>query len=117
MKVDVHQFRPSELSVKVVENYVVVEGQHDDREDAHGYITRHFKRRYRLPDNAKEDQLRVDLSSDGILEIFAPRMVEAHHDPNAAKAFPIHQTGKPASVSGGCGGQINGGHHFHSLSA
>jgi HSP20 family molecular chaperone IbpA len=117
VKVDVHQFLPQELKVKVAENYVVVEGHHEEREDQHGLISRNFKRRYRLPENVKDDQLICDLSVDGVMLIRVPRLVESHHDPNAAKLVPIHLTGKPATAasSGVSKPSAGSGHHFHSL--
>uniref|UniRef100_A0A1A9UGE3 SHSP domain-containing protein n=1 Tax=Glossina austeni TaxID=7395 RepID=A0A1A9UGE3_GLOAU len=39
---DVSQFRPNELSVKTIDKTVVVEGKHEEREDDHGFIQRHF---------------------------------------------------------------------------
>lgn len=77
-------------------------------------ISRTFKRRYKLPENVKDDQLVCDLSSDGVLIIRVPRMVEAHHDPATVKVLPIHQTGKPAAASGVSKPQ-GSDHHFHSL--
>lgn len=103
----------------MVDNYVVVQGKHDNREDAHGYISRHFQRRYSLPDNVKDGQLVIDLSSDGILQIRVPRLDEAHHhDPSAAKKVPINQTGRPAIATGATKRSCDAnGHHFHSLNS
>jgi len=49
VELDVTQFKPNEVSVKAVGNRVVVEGKHEEREDEHGLIQRHFKRTYLLP--------------------------------------------------------------------
>ncbi|KAJ8958829.1 hypothetical protein NQ318_019591 [Aromia moschata] len=47
---DVSQFNPEEISVKVTgENTVTVEGKHEEKEDEHGHIYRHFVRRYVVP--------------------------------------------------------------------
>lgn len=46
---DVQQFLPSEISVKVTDKYVVVEAKHEEKQDEHGYVSRQFTRRYLLP--------------------------------------------------------------------
>ncbi|KAF4519163.1 hypothetical protein B566_EDAN008226 [Ephemera danica] len=51
---DVQQFAPAELSVK--NNAVVVEGKHEERADEHGFVSRHFVRRYVIPDTYDLDQ-------------------------------------------------------------
>jgi crystallin alpha B len=48
---DVQQFKPDELTVKTVNDYVVVEGKHEERQDEHGFISRQFQRRYKLPND------------------------------------------------------------------
>lgn len=69
---DVQQFKPSELTVKTVDNTVVIEGKHEEREDDHGFISRHFVRKYVLPDGFKSDNAVSTLSSDGVLTIKVP---------------------------------------------
>lgn len=70
--VDVHQFAPKEISVKTVGNSVVIEGKHEERPDEHGYIQRHFVRRYTVPDSHDADHVQTMLSSDGVLTVKAP---------------------------------------------
>ena len=67
VNLDVQQFRPEEVTVKVSDNFLVVEGKHDERGDEHGYISRHFIRRYRLPENVNPDAITSSLSSDCLL--------------------------------------------------
>ncbi|XP_049942512.1 protein lethal(2)essential for life-like [Schistocerca serialis cubense] len=70
---DVKHFKEGDVKVKVVGNDVVVEAEHDERQDEHGYISRSLKRKYALPDNVDSDKVRTELSSDGILTITAPK--------------------------------------------
>lgn len=49
INLDVQQFTPDEISVKTVDDMVVVEGKHDEKQDEHGYVSRQFLRRYKLP--------------------------------------------------------------------
>ena len=46
---DVQQFTPNEISVKIAEKFIIVEGKHEEKEDEHGYVSRHFTRKYMLP--------------------------------------------------------------------
>lgn len=72
---DVQQFSPDEITVKTVDNYVIVEAKHEERQDEHGYISRHFVRRYVLPSSHDLDNVTSTLSSDGVLTITAPKKV------------------------------------------
>lgn len=49
INLDVQQFGPNEITVTTVDNTVVVEGKHEEKQDEHGFISRHFVRRYVLP--------------------------------------------------------------------
>ncbi|EDV97689.1 heat shock protein 27 [Drosophila grimshawi] len=69
---DVAQFKPSELSVKVVDKTVIVEGKHEEREDGHGLIQRHFVRKYTLPKDYNANDVVSTVSSDGVLTLKAP---------------------------------------------
>lgn len=91
---DVQQFKPEEITVKLSgDNIVTIEGKHEEKEDEHGFISRHFVRKYVLPKNCNTSQLQSKLSSDGILTITAPTVdaKEGEH-----KTIPIQQTGEPA---------------------
>uniref|UniRef100_A0A0K8WH18 Protein lethal(2)essential for life n=1 Tax=Bactrocera latifrons TaxID=174628 RepID=A0A0K8WH18_BACLA len=46
---DVQQFTPNEITVKVTDKFVLVEGKHEERQDEHGFVSRQFSRRYLLP--------------------------------------------------------------------
>ncbi|PSN45237.1 Protein lethal(2)essential for life [Blattella germanica] len=95
VNLDVQQFKPEELSVKVVDNYVVIDGKHEEREDEHGFISRQFQRRYKLPDEVEPDAVLSQLSSDGVLTIIAPK--KALPPPTAnERMVPITQTQIPA---------------------
>ncbi|XP_055912407.1 heat shock protein 23-like [Eupeodes corollae] len=96
VSMDVQQFKPSELTVKVVDDAVVVEGKHEEREDDHGYISRHFVRRYALPNNYDSDKVISTLSSDGVLTLSIPK--PAIENKTAEKVIQIQQTG-PAHLN------------------
>nr|ARQ84037.1 heat shock protein [Liriomyza trifolii] len=91
---DVQQFAPNEVTVKVVDKYIVVEGKHEEKQDEHGLISRHFSRRYLLPEGVNADAVTSQLSSDGLLTVRAPR--KALPPPPEERAIPITQTNQPA---------------------
>lgn len=67
--VDVHHFSPSEISVKTVDNTVIIEGKHEERDDGHGSVQRHFVRKYVLPKEYDMNHVHSNLSTDGVLTI------------------------------------------------
>lgn len=98
VSLDVQQFKPEELSVKVKEGSVVVEGKHEEKRDAHGFISRQFTRRYQLPETVDSKALQASLSSDGVLQLSVPlRMAQGVN-------IPIIKTNKTAAAlyNGSC---------------
>ena len=91
---DIQQFAPEEVTVKVVGNNVVVEGKHEERQDEHGFISRQFVRKYIVPEQCDIDQLKSSLSSDGVLMITAPRK-ETPQTKNE-RIIKIQTTGQPS---------------------
>ncbi|CAH1112606.1 unnamed protein product [Psylliodes chrysocephalus] len=93
---DVQQFKPEEITVKLTgENTVTIEGKHEEKEDEHGQVFRHFVRRYTLPKNYDTSQIQSKLSSDGVLSITAPRIEVNQVE---CKNIPITQTGEAAKA-------------------
>lgn len=77
VNVDVQQFAPEEITVKTFgDNVIVVEGKHEERPDEHGYVSRHFVRRYELPEGHNANEAVSNLSSDGVLTITVPKAGE-----------------------------------------
>ena len=75
VSLDVKQFSPEELTVKTVDNAVVVHGKHEEKQDENGFISREFARRYVLPEGVDADTVTSSLSHDGILLIEASKKV------------------------------------------
>lgn len=73
-------FEPKEISVKIYDGFIVVEGKHEEKKDELGYISRHFVRRIALPEDSVADKVESILSSDGHLTITAPRRPMAKRD-------------------------------------
>ncbi|NWX89066.1 HSPB2 protein, partial [Nothoprocta pentlandii] len=70
---DVCHFLPDELTVRTVDNLLEVMGQHPQKSDRHGFISREFTRTYILPLDVDPLLVKATLSHDGILSIVAPR--------------------------------------------
>lgn len=89
---DVQEFAPNEITVKTIDNNIVVEAKHEEREDDHGYISRQFTRRYTLPEGYNIKDVVSKLSSDGILTVQAPP-VQKTDDGSKVRVIQIQQTG------------------------
>lgn len=96
VSLDVQHFAPNEISVKTVDNSILVEAKHDERLDEHGHISRHFTRRYDLPKGFDVHDIVSQLSSDGILTLKAP----PRDTVGAVRVVHIQQTG-PAHLTVG----------------
>lgn len=89
VNVDVQQFAPEEIQVKTLGgNVIIVEGKHEERPDEHGYISRHFVRRYELPEGHNANEAVSSLSSDGVLTITVSKIGENAIE-NKEKIIPI----------------------------
>lgn len=76
-----------------MDDYICIEGKHEERVDDHGFVSRQFTRRYKLPENINKEALTSSLSSDGVLQLQAPKKVVAG---DKERSVPIVQTNKPA---------------------
>lgn len=97
MSLDVQQFKPEELKVRVVEGVVEVEGKHEHRQDEHGSIFRHFIRKYTLPEDVLVDMVASSLSPDGVLTIEAPKKPVEPPQPTQ-REVPIRKVDEPSKV-------------------
>ena len=94
---DVQQFEPSEIDVKLVDKFVIVTAKHEEKQDEHGWISRQFVRKYLIPEQCDIDQVASKLSSDGVLTITAPRKDQPKLENE--RVIKIEHTGKPAIQS------------------
>ncbi|MCI4394607.1 hypothetical protein PGIGA_G00170630 [Pangasianodon gigas] len=73
INLDIKHFAPEELAVKICGDYIEVHAKHEDRQDDHGFVSREFLRKYRVPAGVDPASITSSLSSDGVLTITAPR--------------------------------------------
>uniref|UniRef100_UPI00398EE2F5 heat shock protein beta-1 n=1 Tax=Pristiophorus japonicus TaxID=55135 RepID=UPI00398EE2F5 len=72
ISLDIKHFTPEELQVKTQDGYLVISGNHEERQDQHGFISRSFTRKYKLPSDVDTLSVTSSLTSDGILIVNAP---------------------------------------------
>ncbi|XP_077981196.1 alpha-crystallin A chain-like [Glandiceps talaboti] len=90
---DVHHFQPDEVTLKLVDNRIVVCAKHEEKQDEHGYISREFTRQYIVPNGTDLQQIKSRLSQDGILTIEAPKLSV---EPPKERVIPIER-GEPSN--------------------
>ncbi|XP_023304384.2 heat shock protein 23-like [Lucilia cuprina] len=73
VSMNVSEFKPEELTVKVVDNHVIVEGKSEEQHDNSGYVSRYFVRRVALPTGYEADNAISTLTSDGVLTVSVPK--------------------------------------------
>lgn len=96
----VQNFAPDEISVKTIDDTIVIEAKHEDRPDDHGEVSRHFRRNYRLPEEFNAKDVVSTLSPDGILTVKVPPETSASKRQNV-RHVRIQQTGPARSSVNG----------------
>ncbi|KAF3706425.1 Alpha-crystallin A chain [Channa argus] len=96
---DVKHFSPDELSVKVTDDYVEIQGKHGERQDDHGYISREFHRRYRLPSNLDKSAVTCSLSADGLLTLTGPKVTLGSESGRSERSIPVTRDDKPNAAA------------------
>lgn len=83
VKVDVKSFKSDEVSVRVKDNYIIIEGKHEERDDD-GFVAVRFSHSYILPEEYDPRTIKSYYNSLGIVTITAKRIqpsvnVESEH--------------------------------------
>jgi len=85
----VNQFTPDELQVKITDTTISVSAKHEDKRDEHNFSCQEFSRSHTLPHGVKPDDVKCELSSDGVLTISAPKPAPAKALHNKETNIPI----------------------------
>ncbi|KAM6975493.1 heat shock protein beta-1-like [Tautogolabrus adspersus] len=72
IKLDVNHFSPEEISITTKEGYLQISGNHEEKQDEHGSVSRCFTRKYKLPQGVDLQHISSSLSGDGVLSVEAP---------------------------------------------
>ncbi|KAJ8025889.1 Alpha-crystallin A chain [Holothuria leucospilota] len=96
---DVSQYRPEDIEVKVKDNKLTVRAEHKEGSPETGYVQREYFRQYTLPEDVDVRLVKSYLSEDGMLSLDAPRLqlVDA-----GERVIPIqirHQANDAGSLS------------------
>ncbi|VDN42814.1 unnamed protein product [Gongylonema pulchrum] len=77
VELNVSAFHPEELAVKVQDREVCIEGHHEERNDQHGRVERHFVQKFLLPTTALPDSVEsIPKNSRQDREL----RIEGHHE-------------------------------------
>ncbi|KAJ0009419.1 hypothetical protein NQD34_001121 [Periophthalmus magnuspinnatus] len=86
---DVKHFSPEELNVRVTDDYVEIQGKHEERQDDHGFVSRQFHRRYRLPSNVNQTAITCTLSANGMLTVYGPKVSGGNEAGRGDRSIPV----------------------------
>ncbi|CAH2218548.1 alpha-crystallin A chain [Pelobates cultripes] len=98
INLDVKHFSPEDLSVKLLDDFVEIHGKHSERQDDHGYISREFHRRYRLPPNVDQSSISCSLTADGILTFSGPKLLSSLDSSHSERPIPVSREEKTTSA-------------------
>ncbi|XP_034048822.1 heat shock protein beta-1-like [Thalassophryne amazonica] len=89
ISLDVSHFSPEEITVTTQEGYLQISGTHEERQDAHGLVSRCFTRKYKLPHGVDLQHIGSSLSGDGVLSVEAPVPGTTTGDSTGEMVIPI----------------------------
>ncbi|XP_021331756.2 crystallin, alpha B, b isoform X1 [Danio rerio] len=92
LSLDVKHFAPEELSVKIIGDFIEIHAKHEDRQDGHGFVSREFLRKYRVPVGVDPASITSSLSSDGVLTVTGP--LKLSDGPERTIAIPVTRDDK-----------------------
>lgn len=90
---DVKDFSPNDLQVRVVDDRVVVEGKYAKKsEDGSSMSSKSFYKEFTMPQSANIDEVATALSRDGVLTIKAPKREGDAAKPAGALTSSVQQS-------------------------
>ncbi|KAK0134626.1 Heat shock protein beta-1 [Merluccius polli] len=95
ISLDVNHFSPEEIAITTKKGYLEISGNHEERQDEHGTVSRNFTRKYKLPPGADLQHV-SSLLSGGVLSVEAPV-------PGTATGHPATEIVIPIQTSEACG--------------
>ncbi|CAH1402855.1 unnamed protein product [Nezara viridula] len=91
-KFDLKKFKLEELTVRIENGFLVIRGNHKEKRDKFGLISRSFIRRVVVPRNIINNEIRSYFFSNGLLTVTAKKRSRI----SRIKEITIHQINKPA---------------------
>jgi len=75
--IDMQNFKPEEITVKTVGSYVEIAGNHEEKKEGEGTVSRTYSRKYNIPENVDPLTITSTFSPEGVLSVSAPIKMEA----------------------------------------
>lgn len=91
-------FSPEEISVRLVDRSLMIEGKHEEKGEDGEFTSRQFTRSHYLSKDIDIEKLRSTLSEDGVLRIVAPKLEQKALEP-VERNIPIQQGEAVATAS------------------
>uniref|UniRef100_A0A665U0G3 Heat shock protein beta-1-like n=1 Tax=Echeneis naucrates TaxID=173247 RepID=A0A665U0G3_ECHNA len=92
INLDVNHFSPEEITITTKEGYLQISGDHQERHNEHGLVSRCFTRKYKLPEGVDLRHISSSLSGDGVLSIEAPVPGTSTSGPVNELVIPVQTT-------------------------
>ncbi|CAN9504867.1 unnamed protein product [Ophioblennius macclurei] len=89
INLDVNHFSPEEITITTKEGYLQISGNHQERQDEHGSVSRCFTRKYKLPQGVDLQHISSSLSGEGILSVEAPVPGTSLSNPGREIVIPV----------------------------
>lgn len=68
-------------------------------QDDHGYVSREFHRRYRLPSSVEKSAITCSLSTDGLLTLTGPKITGGSESGRSERSIPVSRDDKPNAAA------------------
>lgn len=99
MKLDVNDYKPEELNVKILNGFVTIEGKHEEKESENdGFSFKQFTRKFRLPENVIEENIECKLDG-GHLLVTAPLKCLEEPQTTNVRTIPITVVGADDDIT------------------
>ncbi|KAL6096917.1 uncharacterized protein ACO6RY_06126 [Pungitius sinensis] len=89
INLDVNHFSPEEITITTKEGYLQISGNHEEKQDEHGSVSRCFTRKYKLPMGVDLQHISSSLSGDGVLSVEAPAPGTSVSNPPNEIVIPV----------------------------
>ncbi|KAK5878973.1 hypothetical protein CesoFtcFv8_024328 [Champsocephalus esox] len=89
INLDVNHFSPEEITIATKEGYLQISGNHEEKQDDHGSVSRCFTRKYKLPQGVDLQHITSSLSGDGVLSVEAPAPGTSVSNPANEIVIPV----------------------------
>ncbi|KAH9389941.1 hypothetical protein TYRP_007490 [Tyrophagus putrescentiae] len=88
LSLDMRNFDPSEISVKMDKDSLQITGKREKKEEDGRYVYREYVQHFTVPENVKSEELKCQLDKQGYLKMEAPLKVPQVEE-NKERTIPI----------------------------